>query len=262
MSAEAVPQSLSDHQYAEHIRVAVAAALAGGEVIREAFSQPKQVETKLNNHADLVTATDKAVEVGVVYNPVLRELFVAAEGGGAFLNGARLAVSGVTTMQSALLGTEVGSSRQEETMDVVLGRVRALAGRMRALRCTGSCALGLANVAAGRCDAFYEIAFGGCWDAAAGGLLVSEAGGTMRDPAGGPWDVMARRVMAAASGELADAMAAVLAGCKLGSAEPGPPGPGTVASVGAVVEEEKGAEGGGEAVVDAAGEEEGAGESA
>ncbi|GIL62218.1 hypothetical protein Vafri_16484 [Volvox africanus] len=108
----------------------------------------------------------------------------------------------------------------------MFGRVRQLVGRMRSVRCTGSCALGLCSVALGRCDAFFEINFGGCWDAAAGALMVSEAGGAVLDPAGGTWNVMARRVMAAGSGDLAEAMAAVLTKCELGSREAGPPGKG------------------------------------
>ena len=47
------------------------------------------------------------VVVGVVHNPKLGETFVAARGGGAYLNGVRLAVSGRTQLSEALLGTEV-----------------------------------------------------------------------------------------------------------------------------------------------------------
>ncbi|KAG2502204.1 hypothetical protein HYH03_000690 [Edaphochlamys debaryana] len=173
----------------------------------------------------IAVAVGRVVVAGVVYNPVLDELFVAAAGGGAYLNGQRLAVSGHTQMAGALLGTEIGTARDAPTLDAMFGRLRALVGRMRAVRCSGSCALNLASVAAGRLDAFYEINFGGCWDAAAGGLLVAEAGGCVLDPAGGPWDVMARRVLGASSRELGQAVAAVLAGCELGPHEAGPPGP-------------------------------------
>ncbi len=54
------------------------------------------------------------VVVGVVYNPVLEELFVAATGGGAYLNGERLTASSQTQLAGAVLGTEVsvyGSER-------------------------------------------------------------------------------------------------------------------------------------------------------
>lgn len=83
----------------------------------------------------------------------------------------------------------------------------------------------------GRCDAFFEINFGGCWDSAAGALLVSEAGGAVLDPAGGPWQVMSRRVLAAGSRPLGEAVAAVLGECRLGVQEVGPPGLGAQASL-------------------------------
>ncbi|KXZ45857.1 hypothetical protein GPECTOR_50g651 [Gonium pectorale] len=304
------PAALADHRYVEYVSVAVDAAKAAGEVIRQAFKQPKKVQEKLN-HADLVTATDKAAEdlifsrirrsfpdhrfigeessaeagqgeltdaptwmvdpldgttnfvhgfpfvctsigltiskvvvVGVVYNPVLEELFVAAAGGGAFCNGERIATSRQTDLAGALLGTEVGTARDAETLDAMFGRMRALTSRMRSIRCTGSCALNLCSVALGRTDAFYEINFGGCWDAAAGGLLVAEAGGAVLDPAGGPWDVMARRVLAAGTPQLAGAVAAVLAECRLSSREVGPPGPGAAGSLGPAGGEGGAAEGG------------------
>lgn len=165
----------------------------------------------------------RKVVLGVVYNPVLRELFVAAAGGGAYLNGQPLRASGQGELSRGLLGTEVGVSRQQDAMDATFGRIRALTSRMRSVRCSGSCALGLCGVAAGRLDAFYEINFGGCWDAAAGALMVVEAGGVVTDPQGGPWDVMSRRVLAAGSDRLAEAVAAVLAECKAAEGEPAPP---------------------------------------
>ncbi|PNW82312.1 hypothetical protein CHLRE_06g278202v5 [Chlamydomonas reinhardtii] len=293
-----VPEALKDSPHHRYLEVAIDAAVAAGDVIKGSFKGPKQVEEKLN-HADLVTATDKAAEdlifgriraafpdhafigeesaaaaggaaaltdaptwmvdpldgttnfvhgfpfvctsialvvgrrvvVGVVYNPVLGELFAAAAGGGACLNGAPLATSAATELAGALMGTEVGTARDEETVDSTFGRVRALTSKMRSVRCGGSCALGLCNVAAGRLDAFYEINFGGCWDSAAGALMVSEAGGTVLDPAGGPWDVMSRRVLAAGTRQLGEAVAAVLAGCKLSSREVGPPPAGGVVSL-------------------------------
>ncbi len=126
---------------------------------------------------------------------------------------------------------QVGTARDSDTLDAMFGRIRALVAHMRSVRCTGSCALNLCSVALGRCDAFYEINFGGCWDAAAGALMAAEAGGAVLDPAGGPWDVMARRVLAAGTTELAEAVAAVLAGCKLSGREVGPPPRGSGPSV-------------------------------
>lgn len=92
---------------------------------------------------------------------------------------------------------------------------------MQSVRCCGSCALNLCSVACGRVDAFYEIGFGGVWDVAAGALIVSEAGGMVLDPAGGPFDLMARRVLASNS-SLAPQVAKILADCHTSDQEPGP----------------------------------------
>lgn len=67
-----------------------------------------------------------------------------------------------------------------------------------------------------------QVGFGGPWDCAAGALVVLEAGGQVTDVAGGPFDLMARRVLAT-NAHLADAVAAVLREQPLGPREPQPP---------------------------------------
>jgi inositol-phosphate phosphatase/L-galactose 1-phosphate phosphatase len=174
--------------------------------------------------------------VGVVYNPIIGEFFSAKKGGGAFLNGRRLRLGGggggggeeegkdtSTLLSRALIGTEIGTSRDAEVMEAVFRRAKALTKASRSLRCGGSCALGLCGVAAGRLDAFYEIGFGGCWDVAAGALVVTEAGGCVLDPAGGKWGLMARRVLAARGEATGSAVAALLKEAGTAAAEPGPP---------------------------------------
>ena len=66
------------------------------------------------------------VVLGVVFNPVLEELFVAERGKGATLNGRGIAVSKTTSLQSALFATEIGVSRDPATVNAVFSRVRAL----------------------------------------------------------------------------------------------------------------------------------------
>jgi inositol-phosphate phosphatase / L-galactose 1-phosphate phosphatase len=184
--------------------------------------------------------------VGVVFNPVLNELFSAKKGGGAFLNGRRLgsgggggggaaaaaaeaaaaAAAGAAAaapqllLSRALIGTEIGTSRDPSVMDAVFARAKAVTAASRSLRCAGSCALGLCGVAAGRLDAFYEIGFGGCWDVAAGALVVTEAGGCVLDPAGGGFGVMARRVLAARDAAVGAAVAGLLREAGTAASEP------------------------------------------
>ncbi|CAI5968283.1 unnamed protein product [Closterium sp. NIES-64] len=139
---------------------------------------------------------DKAVVVGVVFNPILNEMFTAMRGHGSMLNDKPIHVSAQADMKSALLATEIGTKRDAATVEGTAARISTLLFQVRSLRMAGSCALNLAGVACGRLDLFYEIDFGGPWDVAAGSLIVEEAGGLCFDPSGGPFDVMARRVAA------------------------------------------------------------------
>jgi myo-inositol-1(or 4)-monophosphatase len=121
--------------------------------------------------------------VGVVLDVAREELFTATRGGGAYLNGKRIAVSDVSDPAEALVATGF-PFRARARMDEYLrcfGRVLAQVHDMR--RC-GSAALDLAHVACGRLDAFWEISLKP-WDMAAGSLLVREAGGRVSDFVGG-----------------------------------------------------------------------------
>lgn len=132
--------------------------------------------------------------VGVVYNPILNELFTAVKGGGAFLNGQRISVSEEHDIGKAQVATEIGVHREKEVVDATLKRIGGLLLEIRSLRMCGSCAMNLCGVALGRLDAFYELSFGGPWDVAAGVLIVEEAGGLVFDPSGGDFDIMSQRV--------------------------------------------------------------------
>lgn len=95
----------------------------------------------------------KEVVVGVVYNPILKELFTAVRGEGAKLNGKPIHASKTSELGRALLATELGTNRDSETMDAVFDRMRTMTSNMRSLRCCGSCALNMCSVACGRVDA-------------------------------------------------------------------------------------------------------------
>ncbi|HEY3118543.1 MAG TPA: inositol monophosphatase family protein [Chloroflexota bacterium] len=122
-------------------------------------------------------------EVGVIYQPVLDELFTAVKGRGAFLNGQPIRVSATSDLVRSLLVTGFPYDRQEARAGLALfGRFVLSA---QAVRRDGSAALDLAYIAHGRFDGFWEVSLGP-WDVAAGGLLVSEAGGRLSDFDGGP----------------------------------------------------------------------------
>ena len=117
------------------------------------------------------------VEVGVIYDPIRDELFASRRGGGARLNGALMRASGASSLASSQV--EVGwNVRAGPEQFVNLLRRVASAGASPSR--TGSCALALAYIAAGRRDGFVEHHIN-AWDCLAGILLVEEAGGYASD---------------------------------------------------------------------------------
>ncbi len=125
---------------------------------------------------------DGVLVAGVVLNVAHGELFTATRGGGAFRDGARIAVSTIAEPSRALVGTGFPFKRQGllPAYQAQFARMlRATAGIRRA----GSAALDLCDLACGRFDAFWELQLAP-WDIAAGLLIVREAGGVVTDPDG------------------------------------------------------------------------------
>jgi len=111
------------------------------------------------------------MEHGVVYNPVSNELFTATKGSGAQLDGRRIRVSDCQNIDTALICTGFSPRYGKEPHEVVMQRLHSVLTRCADIRRTGSAALDLAYVAAGRLDAFWETCLAP-WDMAAGSLLV------------------------------------------------------------------------------------------
>lgn len=144
---------------------------------------------------------------GVVYDPLMDELFEARAGDGARLNGRPLRVSRETQLGRALLMTGFAYDRRESEVDN-LDHLAAFLKSARAVRRDGSAALDLAYVAAGRLDGYWELKLQP-WDVAAGGLLVREAGGRVTDADGGEaW--RSGRDVVATNGGVHEPMLAVL----------------------------------------------------
>lgn len=132
------------------------------------------VSIGFRDHGDLV--------YGVVYDPLRDEMFTASKGDGAFLNDRRIRVTKREGLAGALLCTGF-PYRQRRHLGAQLDMTRALLGEAEDIRRTGSAALDLAYVAAGRLDGYFETGLNP-WDMAAGVLLVREAGGQCSDFAG------------------------------------------------------------------------------
>ena len=121
---------------------------------------------------------------GVVYDPLLDELFHAVRGAGAWLGERRLAASAERDLGQALVATGFAYDVHESTQDNLERFARVLKAA-RGIRRDGSAALDLCYVAAGRLDAYWELKLH-AWDVAAGHLIVEEAGGRVTGIDGAP----------------------------------------------------------------------------
>ena len=117
---------------------------------------------------------------GVVYNPVLDEIYTAEKGKGAFYNDRRrLRVAGRRDLSDCVVATGI-PHRGRPQHDVFRKELRVMMENTAGIRRTGSAAIDLAWIAAGRFDAFWERNLK-AWDMAAGIVLVREASGVASD---------------------------------------------------------------------------------
>jgi len=122
-------------------------------------------------------------QAGVVFAPVLGQLFSARRGGGATLNGEPIHVSRRSDLAEAVMATGFACLRRAEGRNNI-GYFNQILRRIMDFRRMGAAALDLAYVACGKFDGFWELNLND-YDIAAGVLLVEEAGGRMCDFAGG-----------------------------------------------------------------------------
>lgn len=134
------------------------------------------------------------VIVGVIYDPIRDELFVAEKGKGAYVRGKRMQVAPQTKLSESLLATGFPPDRAG-AQPVNLRGVQAIVPKVRNVRNAGSAAIHLAYVAAGRLNGFWEIGLNS-WDIAAGALLVQESGGRVTDTLGNPFSLAVRNIVA------------------------------------------------------------------
>ncbi len=120
---------------------------------------------------------DGQLLAGAIYEPSHDELFVAERGQGAWLNGQRMQVSGVSEVTAGTV--EIGWSTRIP-VQTYLDMVGRAAHAGCSVRRGGSGALGLAYVAAGRIEAYAEAHINS-WDVAGALLLITEAGGRVND---------------------------------------------------------------------------------
>jgi len=119
--------------------------------------------------------------VGVIYAPMLNELFYAGKGLGAFLNKKPIKVSQTANVETSLLATGFNANEKGRNIPIF----KHILPKAQGIRRAGSAALDMAYTATGRIDGYWEYAIYP-WDIAAGILMVEEAGGHVTDLEGNP----------------------------------------------------------------------------
>ena len=140
---------------------------------------------------------------GAVFDPISQECFTGEAGKGSFLNGQKLSVSSVEHIEHAVAAVSLPPKVQPGSRD--LAELARITVACQAIRRTGSAALNLCYLAAGRFDAYW----GGNtkpWDIAAGALMISEAGGLITGTNGGPLCLTDSRFVAASTKNLHEEM--------------------------------------------------------
>jgi myo-inositol-1(or 4)-monophosphatase len=134
--------------------------------------------------------------VGAIYDPSTNECFTAAQGHGAFLNGKRLSTSRVEKLDGALACSSFPAQVKNDSPDLLVFNKSIF--QCQGVRRTGSAALNLSYLAAGRFDVLWGFSTKP-WDIAAGVIIVREAGGVVSSPEGGELDLDSGRFLAAAN---------------------------------------------------------------
>jgi myo-inositol-1(or 4)-monophosphatase len=112
--------------------------------------------------------------LGVIYDPMVDELWTVEKGEPAQLNGREIACSDHTDLAESIIF--VGFGKDAKALETGLERFRRVSPRVRKMRMMGSAALGMAYVATGRLDAYIEARIS-LWDIAAGKLLIEAGSG-------------------------------------------------------------------------------------
>ena len=151
--------------------------------------------------------------LGIVYNPITGDLYTAREGRGAYKNGFRMKTSHQASMNAALVmgsgGRHVlGSVEKKKVNQIYAHNLKETwkAGVV-GVRWLGNASLSICAVAEGAADFFLDYGLY-CWNMGAAVLILREAGGAVGDPAGADFQLMGRRIAAAASPALLKAFAA------------------------------------------------------
>jgi myo-inositol-1(or 4)-monophosphatase len=143
---------------------------------------------------NVALVTGGKVIAGVTHLPMLDETFWAERGGGAWLNGMPIHVSGQSDLLRSILAVGIPFAGKPRHAQFV-AEMERLTPRVLGLRRLGAAAVDMAYVACGRFDAYWEQSLN-AWDMAAGVVIVEEAGGVVTDTLGRPIDLFGGTVLA------------------------------------------------------------------
>ena len=118
---------------------------------------------------------ENEIKCGVIFNPIMNELFCAEKGNGAYLNNSRIRVSKKNKIKDALIVTG-GPKGASEIKDKIFSEYINVSKNVANVRKFGSAALDVAYVACGRFDGYWQRELN-YWDIAAGIIILKEAGG-------------------------------------------------------------------------------------
>jgi myo-inositol-1(or 4)-monophosphatase len=210
--SQVVARHFPDHGFVgEEQSPADAAASRGGEyrwIVDPIDGTTNYVHGVPHYAVSIGVERDAQLVAACVFDPMLKECYTASTGGGAFLNGQPIQASGVENLNEALIAASFPPRVSPELP--VISEFLEFLQACQAVRRSGSAALNLAYIAAGRFDGYWAADLHP-WDAAAGVLLVLEAGGTVTNLVGGPFDVWDPKCLATGSPALHKEMLAVLA---------------------------------------------------
>lgn len=152
----------------------------------------------------IALAVKNDVKVGVVYDPLHENLYVAEKDKGSDLNNEKIKVSPTEKIEESMIGY-AGRSKTKKMFFETVSRVGLSTKTPKIL---GSTALHICYVASGVLDASI-IASASSWDFAAGGLIVEEAGGRVTELNGKPWSPESKNILAT-NGKIHNALLEIL----------------------------------------------------
>jgi myo-inositol-1(or 4)-monophosphatase len=144
---------------------------------------------------------NKKPKFGIVYNPILNELFYAESGKGAYKNDKKIKVSNFSDFQRALIATgfPYSSADNKDDLNWVVDKLSKILPKCQDIRRFGSAALDLCYVAEGKFDGYYEINLKP-WDVSAGIIILKESGGVVTNENENEYDMFEDKCIVASNG--------------------------------------------------------------